>query len=104
MSIPAASAPRPARAHVALRIVTATLGGYGFAWGVVVAAASLLCAAGMGFHDAEFLASMFGVLALLVVFLWAFAVRSPGRALAALLVVGAALAGTGSLVQALLVG
>jgi hypothetical protein len=81
----------------------ATLGGYGFAWGLVAAATSLLCAAGMGFHDAEFLASLLGVLAFLGAFLWAFAARRVWVVWATLAGGGALLAGVGSLLQAALV-
>lgn len=95
--------PRTPRPHLAVRVVAAVLGGYAFAWGFIAATASLLFAAGMGFHDAEFLASMLGVLAFLTVFLWAFAARRLWVVWTVLAGGGAVLAATGSLVQSLLV-
>jgi hypothetical protein len=91
------------RQQVAARAAAAVLGGYGFAWGFIAAATSLLSAAGMGFHDAEFLASLLGVLAFLGVFLWAFAARRVSVVWATLAGGGALLAGVGSLVQSALV-
>ena len=88
---------------VAPRIPPAIFGGYGFAWGIVAAGASLMFAAGMDFHDAEFLASLLGVLAFLVVFLWAFAARRQWVVWTVLAGGGAVLAATGSFVQSLLV-
>jgi len=102
-----ARAPASQQAHprlaVASRIGAAVLGGYGFAWGLVAAATSLLVAGGMGFHDAEFLASLVGVLAMLCAFLWAIAARRLWRVWAVLAGGGALLAGIGSLLQAVLV-
>ncbi|KAF1719566.1 iron uptake protein [Pseudoxanthomonas wuyuanensis] len=95
--------PRFPRLQLALRVSAAVLGGYGFAWGFIAAGASLTYAAGMGFHDAEFLASMLGVLAFLVAFLWAFAARRLWVVWAVLAGGGAALAAAGSLLQSLLV-
>lgn len=104
MSRTSALAPRRVtRLHVAARVAAAVLGGYVFAWGVVAAATSLLFAADMEFHDAEFLGAVLGLLAYLVVFLWAFAAR---RLVVVWLVLaggGALLAGAGSLVQSFLV-
>jgi len=100
-SAPASQQDHPRLALVA-RIGAAVLGGYGFAWGLVAAATSLLVAAGMGFHDAEFLASLVGVLAMLCAFLWAIAARRLWRVWAVLAGGGALLAGVGSLVQAVL--
>ncbi|MGY1457063.1 iron uptake protein [Luteimonas sp. A534] len=99
---PAMHATAPRLALVA-RIAAAVLGGYGFAWGLVAACTSLAVAAGMGFHDAEFLSSLVGVLAFLAALLWAIAARRLWRVWAVLLVGGAVLAGVGSLVQAALV-
>ena len=98
-SAPASQQAHPRLALVA-RIGAAVLGGYGFAWGLVAAATSLLVTAGMGFHDAEFLSSLLGVLAMLCAFLWAFAARRLWRVWMVLAGGGALLAGTGSLVQA----
>jgi hypothetical protein len=86
----------------ASRVLVAVLGGYAFAWGVVAAGTALMYAAGMGFHDAEFLSSLLGVLALLVALLWAFAVRREWLAWVVLPGGGTVLAGVASLVQALL--
>jgi hypothetical protein len=97
------AATRSPRLQIAARIAAAIFGGYGFAWGVVAAGASLMFAAGMDFHDAEFLASLLGVLAFLVVFLWAFAARRLWVVWAVLAGGGALLAATGSFVQSLLV-
>ena len=94
---------RPSRLHVVGRTAAAVLGGYGFAWGVVAAGASLLFAAGMDFHDAEFLASLLGVLAFLAVFLWAFAARRLWVVWTALIAAGASLAAIASFVQSRLV-
>lgn len=101
MSGPSASAGIP-RAHVAARVGAAALGGYAFAWGFVAATMSLLFAAGMDFHDAEFLACLLGVLVFLVAFLWTFAARWLWLVWAVLLGGGALLTIVGSLVQAAL--
>ena len=70
--------PIPSHAlRIAMRVGAAVLGGYAFAWGVVAAGTSVLFAAGLGFHDAEFLGAMAGVLAYLVAFLWAIAAHRP---------------------------
>ncbi|WP_454827955.1 iron uptake protein [Pseudoxanthomonas wuyuanensis] len=95
--------PRGLRLQLAARMAAAVLGGYAFAWGFIATAASVMFAAGMGFHDAEFLASMLGVLAFLVVFLWAFAARRLWVVWAVLAGGGALLAAAGSLVQSWLV-
>lgn len=89
-------------ADIALRIAAATVGGYAFAWGLIAAGMGLLFAAGMEFHDAEFLSSLLGVLAFLAAFLWTFAARRMWRVWVVLLGGGALLAGVGSLVQSLL--
>lgn len=94
---------RARRLRLVARIAAAVLGGYAFAWGFIAAGASLMVAAGMGFHDAEFLASMLGVLAFLVVFLWAFAARRLWLVWAVLAGGGTLLAAAGSLVQSRLV-
>lgn len=88
---------------VAARVAAAVLGGYGFAWGVVAACTSLAVAAGMGFHDAEFLSSLIGVLAFLGALLGAIAARRLWPVWAVLLGGGALLAGVGSAVQAALI-
>jgi hypothetical protein len=102
-TIPHPVAPRSPRLHVAARIVAAIFGGYGFAWGIVAAGASLMYAAGMDFHDAEFLASLFGVLAFLAVFLWTFAARRLWVVCTVLVGGGAVLAAVASFVQSRLV-
>lgn len=105
-SVPAATADGHSRSHrlqLASRVLAAIVGGYAFAWGLVASGASLMYAAGMGFHDAEFLASLVGLLAFLAAFLWAFAARRGWLVWTVLLGGGALLAGTGSLVQSLLV-
>ena len=94
--------PAP-RLQLAARIAAAVFGGYVFTWGVIAAGASLMFAAGMGFHDAEFLASLLGVLAFVAVFLWTFAARRLWVVWAVLAGGGALLAATGSFVQSLLV-
>ena len=67
MPRPITAFPAP-RLHLLARIAAAILGGYGFTWGFIAAGASLMFAAGMGFHDAEFLASLLGVLAFVAAF------------------------------------
>ena len=94
---------RNPRLQLASRIVAAIFGGYAFAWGFIAAATSLMFAAGMGFHDTEFLASLFGVLAFLAAFLWAFAARQVWPVWAVLLGGGALLAGICSFVQSQLI-
>ena len=101
-TMPALHATAP-RLSLLARLAAAVLGGYFFAWGVVAAATSLLVAAGMGFHDAEFLSSLLGVLAYLAAFLWAIATRRLWQACAVLAVGGAGLAGVGSWVQGILI-
>lgn len=91
------------RLQPALRIAAAVFGGYAFAWGFIATGASLMFAAGMDFHDAEFLSSLLGVLAFLAAFLWAFAARRLWAVWTVLLGGGALLAAAGSLVQSLLV-
>lgn len=94
---------RSPRLQIAARVGAAVLGGYGFAWGLVAATIALLSAAGLEFHDAEFLGGLLGVLAFLIVFLWAFAAQRLWRVWAVLVGGGALLAGLGSLVQSWLV-
>ena len=94
--------PRAPRLQLAARIGAAVFGGYGFSWGFIAAGTSLLFAAGMGFHDAEFLATLLGVLVFLCVFLWAFAARRIGRVWAVLAGGGVLLAALGSYLQSLL--
>lgn len=95
--------PGSPRLHLAARIAAAVLGGYAFAWGFIATCASLMSAGGMGFHDAEFLGSLLGVLAFLIAFLWTFAARRLWLVWGVLLGGGALLAGIGSYVQSLLV-
>ena len=94
---------RSPRAQVIARVAAAILGGYAFAWGIVATGASLMVAAGMDFHDAEFLGSMIGVLAFLGVFLWAIAARRSRWVWLVTVVGGGVLSATGSFVQSLLV-
>jgi hypothetical protein len=91
------------RLHLAARVGAAVLGGYGFAWGVAAATMALLSAAGLEFHDAEFLGCLLAVLAFLLVFLWTFAARRLWRVWAVLVGGGALLAGIGSWLQSWLV-
>jgi hypothetical protein len=93
------SAKAAFRFRIAMRVAAGAFGGYAFAWGFIAAGTSLLCAVGMGFHDAEFLASLLGVLAFLTMFLWTFAARRLRVVLAVLIGGGALLAAIGSLVQ-----
>lgn len=81
------------------RIAAAVLGGYAFCWGFMALGLSGLYRAGMGFHDAEHLSSILGLLLYLIVFCWVFAARRVGQAWAVLLVGGAAMAGIASLTQ-----
>lgn len=87
----------------AQRIAAALLGGYAFTWGLIALAMALPFAAGMHFHDAEHLGAIVGLLAYLVVFLWAFAAHSLARVWAVLLGGGALMAAAASLVQHFLV-
>lgn len=91
------------RLRIASRIGAAVLGGYAFAWGVVAAVTSLLFAAQVEFHDAEFLGALAGLLTYLVVFLWTFAARRMALVWAVLLGGGALLAAAASLIQSWLV-
>ena len=96
--------PVPSHAlRIAMRVGAAVLGGYAFAWGVVAAGTSVLFAAGLEFHDAEFLGAMAGVLAYLVAFLWAIAAHRLTRVWLVFLGGGAVLSAVGSFVQSLLV-
>jgi hypothetical protein len=103
MSATPALQARSARVALVARIAAAVFGGYGFAWGLVAACTSLAVAAGMGFHDAEFLSSLVGVLAYLVALVWAIAARRLWPVWTVLVAGGAVLAGVGSAVQAALV-
>lgn len=60
------------RQRVALRVTAAILAGYAFTWGFIAFGIVGLFMAGVDFHDAENLASLLGLLAFLVAFLWAF--------------------------------
>lgn len=108
MAASARSADRPAdppvsRLHVVLRIAAAMLGGYAFTWGFIALGLAGLYALGMPFHDAEHLSSILGLLAFLVVFLWAFAARSLVRLWLVLAGGGALMAAAASLLQRALV-
>lgn len=100
-----ATANSPSFPHLGLasRAAAGILGGYACAWGIAAAGTSLMYAAGMGFHDAEFLASLFGVLALLCGFLWSVASRRAWLPWVVLGGGGLLLAGAASLVQSVLV-
>lgn len=91
------------RLRIAARVCAAVFGGYAFSWGVVAAVTSLLFAAGLDFHDAEFMGGLSGLLAFLVVFLWTFAASRLTRVWLFLLGGGALMAALGSLVQSWLV-
>jgi hypothetical protein len=98
--------PLPANARrlrIAARVGAAVLGGYVFAWGVVAAVTSALFAVGVEFHDAEFMGGLSGLLAYLVVFLWAFAASRLAVVWLVLLGGGALLAAAASLLQSWLV-
>lgn len=64
---------------VASRVAAATLGGYAFTWGLVALGITGLVALGLDFHEAETAVLMLALVAFLVMFLWAFAVRSTLR-------------------------
>ena len=100
---PVLAPSRVSRLHIAGRVGAAVLGGYAFAWGMVAAVTAALFAAGVDFHDAEFLGAVVGLLSYLVVFLWAFAARRLAMVWLVLAGGGAVLAGTASLVQSFLV-
>lgn len=90
---------RARRLGLASRAAAGLLGGYAFAWGIAAAGTSLMYVAGMGFHDAEFLSSLIGVLAFLAGFLWAIAARRAWVPWGVLGGGGLLLAGIASLVQ-----
>lgn len=90
------------RTQVVLRVMAAMLGGYVFAWGTVALATSLLFAAHLDFHDAEFLGAFSGLLVYVSVFLWSIATRRLLRVWAVLLGGGLLMAAAASFVQSLL--
>lgn len=90
------------RVRTFLRVGAAVLGGYAFAWGLVALATCGLFAAGLDFHDAEFLGAVVGLLGYLAVFLWAVATPRLARAWAVLLMGGALMAALASYLQSLL--
>ena len=90
---------RAPRLRIAARVGAAVLGGYAFTWGLVALATALLFKAGMGFHDAEFLASAVGLLVFLVALLWTIACRRVALAWLVLAGGGAVMAALASLVQ-----
>jgi hypothetical protein len=104
MSIASATARSAgaSRLHIVLRVAAAVFGGYIFAWGIVAAVTSLLFAADVEFHDAEFVGALAGLLAYLGVFLWALAARGLAAVWLVLVGGGALLAAVASLVQSLL--
>lgn len=91
------------RLRTAARVGIAVLGGYAFAWGVVAASTSLLFAAGMEFHDAEFMGAVAGLLAYLAAFLWAISARRLIAVWPVLFGGGALMAAAGSFAQSLLI-
>jgi len=91
------------RQQIALHVVAALVANYVFTWGFIALGVAGLFAAGTEFHDAESLASMLGLLVFLTAFLWTFAARSLPRACLVLVGGGALMAGTASLIQALLI-
>ncbi|MDR0182061.1 iron uptake protein [Lysobacter arvi] len=99
----APASPSAHRLRVASRVAAAVLGGYAFAWGLVALTTSLLFAAELDFHDAEFTGAVVGLLGYLVVFLWAIAARRLALVWPVLLIGGAAMVGAASLVQSMLV-
>jgi hypothetical protein len=102
---PATTAPASSsatRLRIASRVCAAVAGGYVFAWGGVALITSLLFAAGLDFHDAEFLGAVIGLLAYLVVFLWAVAAARLTPVWAVLLGGAALMTGAASFVQSLL--
>jgi len=82
-----------------LRIAAAVGGGYLFCWGFVSLTLATAYAAGMSFHDAEHFSSMLGMLAFLVVFLWAFAAQRLAVVWGVLLLGGGLMTGAAALVQ-----
>lgn len=90
-------------AQLGSRIAAAILGGYAFTWGLMALGVALLFAAGMGFHDAEHLGYIVGLLAYLVVFLWAFASDNLKRVWLLLAGGGVLMTLAASLTQSLLV-
>lgn len=95
-----ASSGTPHR-QIAVRVAAAALGGYAFGWGVGAALTSLLFAAGVEFHDAEFLGMAAAILTYLTAFLSAFAARGIARVWLVLMGGGALMAALGSFVQSL---
>lgn len=96
---PLVTPDRMLRMRTPLRVATAVLGGYAFAWGLVALATCLLFALGLDFHDAEFLGALVGMLGYLLVFLWAIATPRLGRTAIVLLAGGAVMAALASVIQ-----
>jgi len=94
--------PRSRRLQILLRVLAAILGGYVFAWGTVALATSLLFAARLDFHDAEFLGAFIGLIAYVLVFLWSIATQRVLRVGLVLLGLGLPMAAAASFVQSLL--
>ncbi|MGE8279084.1 MAG: iron uptake protein [Stenotrophomonas sp.] len=94
--------PRLRRLQILLRVLAAILGGYVFAWGTVALATSLLFAARLDFHDAEFLGAFIGLIAYVLVFLWSIATQRVLRVGLVLLGLGLLMAAAASFVQSLL--
>lgn len=83
-------------------VAAAVLGSYAFTWGFIALGVAGLFALGMEFHDAESLASLLGLLVLLVTFLWTFAAKQLSRVWIVLAGGGALMAGSASLIQSVL--
>lgn len=102
MSMPSSMTDSSARIpwlRVAARVGAAVPGGYAFTWGLIALATALLSKAGMGFHDAEFLASAIGLIVFLIALLWTIACRRVALAWLVLAGGGATMAALASLVQ-----
>jgi len=78
---------------LAVCILLAVLGGYGFGWGMIALCAAATFPLGVEFHDGETLGSILALLVYPVAFLWTFAARSLWR-------VGTVLVGGGALMTA----
>lgn len=93
----------PTRATIVARIAAALFGGYVFAWGLHALLMAALVAAGMEFHDAEFVGAASAVLAYVAAFLWAFAAARLRSVWFVLVGGGGAMTAAASFVQSLVV-
>lgn len=103
VSTPLPRPPANRRLQIVQRVLAAVGGGYVFAWGTVALTTSVLFALKLEFHDAEFLGALAGLLAYLVVFLWAIATGRMARLWAVLVGGGVLMAAAASLLQSRLV-